>query len=261
MNLRNSVAAPITGSINVSPNQATLVVHPCVIDSKKTLVYEKNLQQTNPGAHAKLLSFATANNFSVKEDQRTKAQAVVHDRRRMFLPMLVLGASLLFYNKQAMSAGFDSIFSPSTYSNVSGAIYQEPDILDAKTSAEMTSLLHWISSHSAYSFKGDELPKIMRVSSSRMARVAFGGNLPSNYNESEFTIYGLYNYEEKAVYLLNSIDLNSEQGRIVLLHELVHFLQYQHGVDRQVDSVNALEPQAYQLEELYITEHQYKAAG
>ena len=60
-------------------------------------------------------------------------------------------------------------------------------------------------------------------------------------------INGLYNFNEKAVYILDSLDLETTEGKGILLHELVHYLQYQHGYDENVECKNELESLAYVL--------------
>lgn len=60
---------------------------------------------------------------------------------------------------------------------------------------------------------------------------------------------------EGTVYLLDSVDLETETGRGVLLHELVHYLQYEEQIDKQADCKNELEALAYMLEAKYLTEH------
>lgn len=54
------------------------------------------------------------------------------------------------------------------------------------------------------------------------------------------------------MYILNSIDLESDKGKSILLHELVHYMQYQHGHDKDVTCKNELESLAYLLQVKYL---------
>ena len=68
-------------------------------------------------------------------------------------------------------------------------------------------------------------------------------------------IFGLYNFKEKTIYILETIDLNTEKGKAILLHELVHYIQYQSGKDKLVNCIKELEPKAYEIEEAYLNKH------
>ena len=69
-------------------------VHPCVIDGKRVLVYEKNLRKRDPDAFLQLQEFAEANGFKIREDQRRNLKRVKFDRRSKMMPMMVLSAGL-----------------------------------------------------------------------------------------------------------------------------------------------------------------------
>jgi uncharacterized protein DUF3579 len=73
-------------------------VHPCVIDGKRVLVFEKNLDKKDPEAYQQLRDFADANGFNLKEDARRNLKRVRHERRTKMMPMMVLGASLFMQN-------------------------------------------------------------------------------------------------------------------------------------------------------------------
>ena len=96
------------------------------------------------------------------------------------------------------------------------------------------------------------MPDVKRLSSNGMVEMASGKELPTSINKNTLKIYGLYNFEKKAVFLLDSIDLKTDNGRAILLHELVHFLQYHDGVDKEVRCKNELEKLAYTLEARFM---------
>jgi len=72
----------------------TTSVHPCVINGKRTLVYQRSLKQQNPTAYFHLNEFAEANGFALKEDQRSNLKSVRNERRSKIMPMMALGAGL-----------------------------------------------------------------------------------------------------------------------------------------------------------------------
>lgn len=88
-------------------------VHPCVIDGKRVLVFEKNLHKKDPEAYQQLREFSEANGFKLKEDQRRNLKRIKHERRTKMMPMMVLGASLFMQqaaqaDQQIDYAGVDS---------------------------------------------------------------------------------------------------------------------------------------------------------
>ena len=101
-----------------------------------------------------------------------------------------------------------------------------------------------------------ELPAITRVSRRQLEALAFGSAYPAAVRPAPPAIHGLYNFENETIYLAHGIDLNGTQGRAIVLHELVHHLQYEYGFDADVRCVNELEPLAYEIEALYLGERQ-----
>lgn len=52
--------------------------------------------------------------------------------------------------------------------------------------------------------------------------------------------------------MLDSLDLKTEEGKAILLHELVHYLQYEESLNDNVECKNELEALAYTLEAEYL---------
>lgn len=71
-------------------------VHPCIINNHRVLVHEYGLQEQSPEAFEQLKAYAQANNFGIKEDQRSNDNKPVKFERRMAksLPMLFLASGL-----------------------------------------------------------------------------------------------------------------------------------------------------------------------
>jgi Zn-dependent peptidase ImmA (M78 family) len=122
----------------------------------------------------------------------------------------------------------------------------------------ISAMLGWINGHSSFNHDVTNMPDVVKVSAKQMAEVAFGGNLPLSVDPEKLRIYGLYNFNEDAVYILDSLDMESEKGKGILLHELVHFLQYQYDKDEDVKCKNELESLAYVLEAKFLAPHDHE---
>ncbi len=98
-------------------------------------------------------------------------------------------------------------------------------------------------------------PKLKIVAASKINEIAFGSALPKVVNQKRLNVYGLYKFDEKTIYILDSIDLNTTNGKGILLHELVHYVQYQTGKEKFVNCIKELESEAYKLEASYLKEN------
>jgi|APSaa5957512535_1039671.scaffolds.fasta_scaffold20243_4 hypothetical protein len=205
-----------------------MFVHPCIINGQPALVYAQGLAEHNKLAFDELSLFAKTNGLKLKEDQRSSFKAVKQDRRGKIIPMMILGASLLTQNAFAITASENQLAS---------------------------ELLNWINQHSSFDYSVDQIPKVKTVNARKIAAIAFGGALPKAVNPENLKIFGLYNFKEKTIYILETIDLNTEKGKAILLHELVHYIQYQSGKDKLVNCIKELEPKAYEIEEAYLNKH------
>ncbi len=243
------------------------MVHPCIIDGKHTLVYENGLEKKDPFAFNKIVEFANSQGYQLKEDQRADflegVKRVKNRRRANVVSVMMLTAGLMSQPAQAKSAfGHDLdiatlVDNDTTQTHVEEGF--ELDLDSYNTQEELVSgLLGWINSHSSFKYDIEKIPDVKKVSSRQIAEVAFGGKLPKAVNPENLQIFGLYNFNEKAVYLLDSIDLDTDEGRGILLHELVHYLQYQTGLDNNVQCKNELESLAYVLEAKFLESHDHE---
>lgn len=241
------------------------LVHPCVIDGHHTLVYERGLKVNDPLSYQHVLAFAEANGYRLKEDQRADfiegVKRVRNKHRANVISLMVLTTTLMSKNVLA-NPDLDSTHDEplgEADSQKEALRGVELDMPSYTNEQELVAgLLDWINHHSAFTHKIDDMPKIVTVSAEKMAEIAFGDELPKAINPKTLNIFGLYNFNEKAVYILDSLDMSSEKGKSILLHELVHFLQYQYGQDKDVACKNELEALAYLLEAKYLETHQYK---
>lgn len=248
----------IPDSLSLTKDQCQTMVHPCVINGKQTLVYEKGLAQKKPDIYQRLVNFAERSNYILLEDRRNDFVAgvkrVKNHRHANVITLMVLTASLLSHNADANRIEQDDTgFLPTAIQSQMSEMFE----LGTYSSEEelLPNLLSWINQHSSFSYDLQDLPKVNKVSATDIAKVAFGGELPKAVDADSLQIYGLYNFNEEAIYLLDSLDLATEQGKAILLHELVHFLQYKMGEDKNVDCKNELESLAYLLEAKYLHSH------
>ncbi len=71
-------------------------VHPCIINNKRVLVYERGLAIKNPDAFEQLRTYAEKNGFGLKEDQRSGVSKSVGFERRMAktVPLMFLASGI-----------------------------------------------------------------------------------------------------------------------------------------------------------------------
>lgn len=225
-------------------------MHPCLFEGQPTIFYEAGLRQRDPEGFRWHVEFAAANGLRLREERRSTPHAVVKERRGKGLTMLVLGASL-FGMAGGAAAGSPGV--------VSGALSTPRAPMTAAPSDEFVvrDLLDWLS---AQNVAVDPLwrgPLVKRVSQDEILALAFGGQLPASVSRDSLKVYGLYNFKNETIYLMDDIDLASEHGRSVLVHELVHYLQYQDGTNNRVRCKNELETLAYELEARYLQQHDH----
>ncbi|MGB1799891.1 MAG: hypothetical protein ACPHLK_03570 [Gammaproteobacteria bacterium] len=241
------------------------MVHPCIINGQHTLVYEHGLAEKDQFAYNKIVEFANAQGYQLKEDQRADflegVKRVKNRRHANVVSIMMLTAGLMSQTANAKSSDSHDHghyhADDMTQTNIQAGF--DLDFDSFNTEAELVSgLLGWINHHSSFNYDIDNLPEIKKVSAVQIAEVAFGGKLPKAVNPENLQIFGLYNFNEKAVYLLDSIDLDTDKGKGILLHELVHYLQYQTGEDDNVRCKNELESLAYVLEAKFLESHDHK---
>ena len=253
----------IMNSMTLKKKQA--MVHPCLINGKHTLVYENGLAEKNPTAFQQISEFANSQGYQLKEDRRSDflegIKRVKNRRRANVVSVMMLTAGLMSQTAQAktltsvdfgMNSGSDT-----TQTQVEAGF--DLDFGSYNTQEELVSgLLGWINHHSSFEYDIEKVPNVKKVSARQIAMVAFGGELPKAVNPNTLKIFGLYNFNEGSVYLLDSIDLDTDEGKGILLHELVHYLQYQTGLDDNVKCKNELESLAYVLEAKFLEANDHR---
>jgi len=237
-----------------------ILVHPCIIDGEKTLVYQGVMLQQHPETLAKLEEYARSNGFKLKEDRRSgfnKGVERVKDKRKSNLMILLLLTASL--STQSTIAAVNSLTAETNLVGSAEQVQEDTSYIDLDGEVNdiqslMLGLLEWINHRMSSSFNLADLPGVKMVSEAELANIAFGGTLPGSLNAVTMQIFGLYNFHDNIVYLLDSVDLNTEAGKGILLHELVHFMQYQNVENQKVENLSELESLAYFLETRYLHE-------
>ena len=199
------------------------MVHPCIIGGKHTLVHENGLAEKNPAAFLQISEFAKTKGYQLKEDQRSDflegIKRVKNRRQANVVSVMMLTAGLMSQTAQAKSLSPLDIDTHTDADTKQTHIEESFDFdFDSyKSQDELVSgLLGWINNHSSFKYDIEKIPDVKKVSSLEIAKVAFGGKLPKAVNPDNLQIFGLYNFNEEAVYLLDSIDLDTDEGKGIL---------------------------------------------
>lgn len=105
------------------------------------------------------------------------------------------------------------------------------------------------------SLTGNKALTVEVVSKEELVSVAYEGEVPAGFDYDSNTTIGLYNHKNNTIYLSDIVDINTRFGKSVLLHEVVHYLQYQNGVYDSAQCVAENEKLAYKIQNSYLTEH------
>ena len=234
------------------------MVHPCVINGIPTLVYPRKLQRNDARSYQRIVEYANRHGLILKEDQRANflegVRRVSNNSLANLVPIMFLGATLVTQNLFADTSDMDihnKSMQSMTQSHESKP-YINLNTIEEDQSKLMIELMNWINGHSSFYYSRENLPDIKKVSTHDIAMIAFGDDFPKAMDLVSLKIFGLYNFNEKTIYLHDSVDLQTEKGKSILLHELVHFLQYQYGHDKDINCKNELESLAYMLEAKYL---------
>lgn len=130
--------------------------------------------------------------------------------------------------------------------------------------ALLLSLLLWINQNSTFDYDINQgVPKLVPTDQITLAALVVDdqATLTQEKNTPSFQNFinqleAVYDHSDKTILISSKIDLKSKYAHSVILHELVHFIQYQHMLDKKVNCPNALELDAYNLQAHYMDYHQ-----
>jgi len=69
------------------------------------------------------------------------------------------------------------------------------------------------------------------------------------------SVVAVYNHDSKVIHLPEYFNPKILSHRSILLHELVHHMQYANGYNKKVECMELLESQAYDLQEKWLEEN------
>tara|TARA_S200000501_G_scaffold378789_1_gene443670 strand:+ start:1415 stop:1966 length:552 start_codon:yes stop_codon:yes gene_type:complete len=114
---------------------------------------------------------------------------------------------------------------------------------------QMPEFIEFIETNSLYEYRNTPLPEIVIVNEKDVCTGAYGKPVDT------CDIAGYYNDDTNQIYIRNEPTQYMVEDRfqeVILLHELVHYLQYMDGTYEIVECRANLEQHAYDLQEKYI---------
>jgi len=116
------------------------------------------------------------------------------------------------------------------------------------------ALLVWIgvtSNAPEVQYNGQALPTIRYADHAFMVELARGKKAdPKDYN-----LQGVYDHIENTIWLRVGVEVETNRGKAVLVHELVHYLQNVNGALAKAPCIAANERLAYDLDGAYRRSH------
>lgn len=107
----------------------------------------------------------------------------------------------------------------------------------------LIALATWIMANSPYSMDLSKLPLVEIISQQEIDEIYFGRKVDSE--EEESGIKAIYDIRDKKIYLIKKWKKDH------LLHELVHWFQFETGADKEAECRGELEGEAYRLQKKY----------
>jgi|TARA_R110001583_G_scaffold179487_1_gene336298 hypothetical protein len=129
-------------------------------------------------------------------------------------------------------------------------------------------LMIWIGGHTGFPIP--DPPRIIVKTQSEIRHIAYECDKLITEDKSlydticslEYTndpktidVLALYDHTNKTIYLPTYFDKDNMAHRAILLHELVHHLQYQSGYNKKIQCLPLLEKQAYDLMDMWLDEN------
>lgn len=118
--------------------------------------------------------------------------------------------------------------------------------------ALVPNMIDFITDKGVNSYDGTPYPKIYIENEQEICTGAYGKPVDT------CDIAGYYNDDTNEIYLRDKPTLHMSDDRfqeVVLVHELVHFLQYHDGTWKEVECKQELEIHAYEVQDAYVDLH------
>lgn len=125
----------------------------------------------------------------------------------------------------------------------------------------LANLIIWLEDQSYIKYENIISPNIKIINTKEICSIVYGEKKKKINNQKRCAmIMGLYDFYNKTIYISHDVDLNSNKGQAIILHELVHHYQYESGGAGNVVNVKQLEYFAYYLEKKFIKENSLLAS-
>lgn len=129
--------------------------------------------------------------------------------------------------------------------------------------ALVIGLIIWITQHSHFDYDLHHgIPAIQQAEQIELAALITDDEtvLEKDEHTASFQdfvnqLVAVYDHRQKTILVSSKIDIESPYAHSIIVHELVHFIQYQQGINRKVDCLNALERDAYEIQGRYMDTH------
>jgi hypothetical protein len=115
------------------------------------------------------------------------------------------------------------------------------------------ALLLWINANSGYEYAGDP-PHITTTDPENLAHMILG-EIAWIPERAKSGLKGLYVVDTQTIWLRDDFDPQRQEDLSHLVHELVHFLQYQQGDAQRLACGRELEIEAYNIQNRYLSTH------
>jgi len=106
------------------------------------------------------------------------------------------------------------------------------------------------------------LPDLARVESEALINVLYGENVsklsPDQWKYSAEFLDGAYDNDNNIIYLHNRVNLETASGMSYLVHELIHYIQYDTGKNKSAKCMHALEYDAYVVQNSFMVSYGQK---
>ncbi len=129
--------------------------------------------------------------------------------------------------------------------------------------ALLLTLLLWINQHTQFDYDANNgLPVLAAADQMTLAALIIDDTAKvdrdrhtASFQNFANQLEAVFDHHQNRILLSSRIDWDSPYGRSVIVHELVHFIQYQQGMQDRVECLNALERDAYRVQALYMEAH------
>lgn len=129
--------------------------------------------------------------------------------------------------------------------------------------ALVVGLVLWINQHSCLDYDiRHGIPAVRQAAHETLIAVIIEDHTDLDDKDDAKSFQGaadklvaVYDHRKKEILISSKIDMKSPYARSVIVHELVHYIQYQRGMNRKVDCLNALEKDAYNIQACYMDAH------